>query len=67
VIAIAVETKGNGHTAKIDAGKRVEKFNLTSDALRQDAMAVIRPPSRHRPGVTPVTRLKARLKAASES
>jgi hypothetical protein len=27
-------TKGNVYTAEVDTGKRIQKFKLTSDALR---------------------------------
>jgi len=29
-----VDSKGNVYTAEVDTGKRVQKFKLTSDALR---------------------------------
>jgi DNA-binding beta-propeller fold protein YncE len=32
--AMAVDSKGNVYTAEVDTGKRVQKFKLTSDALR---------------------------------
>ncbi len=32
--AMAVDTKGNVYTAEVDNGKRIQKFRLTSDALR---------------------------------
>ena len=32
--AMAVDAKGNVYTAEVDTGKRVQKFKLTSDALR---------------------------------
>ena len=32
--AMAVNSKGNVYTAEVDTGKRVQKFKLTSDALR---------------------------------
>jgi hypothetical protein len=31
---MAVDSKGNFYTAEIDIGKRIQKFRLTSDALR---------------------------------
>ena len=31
---MAVDTKGNVYTAEVDTGKRIQKFNLTSDAPR---------------------------------
>jgi hypothetical protein len=34
VHAIAVDAKGNVYTAEVDTGKRIQKFRLTSDALR---------------------------------
>ena len=34
VHAIAVDAKGNVYTAEVDTGKRIQKFKLTSDALR---------------------------------
>jgi DNA-binding beta-propeller fold protein YncE len=32
--AMAVDAKGNVYTAEVDTGKRIQKFRLTSDALR---------------------------------
>jgi DNA-binding beta-propeller fold protein YncE len=32
--AMAVDPKGNVYTAEVDTGKRIQKFRLTSDALR---------------------------------
>ena len=32
--AMAVDAKGNVYTAEVDTGKRIQKFKLTSDALR---------------------------------
>jgi hypothetical protein len=32
--AMAVDAKGNAYTAEVDTGKRIQKFKLTSDALR---------------------------------
>lgn len=32
--AMAVDQKGNVYTAEVDTGKRIQKFKLTSDALR---------------------------------
>ncbi len=32
--AVAVDAKGNVYTAEVDTGKRIQKFKLTSDALR---------------------------------
>jgi DNA-binding beta-propeller fold protein YncE len=34
VHAMAVDTKGNVYTAEVDTGKRIQKFRLTSDALK---------------------------------
>jgi hypothetical protein len=34
VHAMAVDAKGNVYTAEVDTGKRIQKFRLTSDALR---------------------------------
>jgi hypothetical protein len=34
VHAMAVDAKGNVYTAEVDTGKRVQKFKLTSDALK---------------------------------
>jgi DNA-binding beta-propeller fold protein YncE len=34
VHAIAVDAKGNGYTGEVDSGRRIQKFKLTSDALR---------------------------------
>ena len=34
VHAIAVDAKGNVYTAEVDNGKRIQKFKLTSNALR---------------------------------
>ena len=34
VHAIAVDAKGNVYAAEVDTGKRIQKFRLTSDALR---------------------------------
>ena len=34
VHAMAVDAKGNVHTAEVDNGKRIQIFRLTSDALR---------------------------------
>ena len=34
VHALAVDAKGNVYTAEVDNGKRIQKFRLTSDALR---------------------------------
>jgi hypothetical protein len=34
VHAMAVDAKGNVYTAEVDSGKRIQKFKLTSDALR---------------------------------
>ena len=34
VHAMAVDAKGNVYTAEVDTGKRIQKFKLTSDALR---------------------------------
>jgi sugar lactone lactonase YvrE len=31
---MAVDAKGNVYTAEVDNGKRIQKFRLTSDALR---------------------------------
>ena len=31
---MAVDAKGNVYTAEVDTGKRIQKFRLTSDALR---------------------------------
>jgi len=33
-LAMAVDTKGNVYTGEVDTGKRIQKFRLTSDALR---------------------------------
>ena len=33
-IKMAVDAKGNVYTAEVDTGKRIQKFRLTSDALR---------------------------------
>ena len=33
-IKMAVDSKGNLYTGEVDTGKRVQKFKLTSDALR---------------------------------
>jgi hypothetical protein len=32
--AMAVDSRGNVHTAEVDTGQRIQKFRLTSDALR---------------------------------
>ena len=32
--AMAVDAKGNVYTAEVDNAKRIQKFKLTSDALR---------------------------------
>jgi hypothetical protein len=32
--AMAVDSTGNVYTAEVDNGKRIQKFKLTSDALR---------------------------------
>ncbi len=32
--AMAIDAKGNVYTAEVDTGKRIQKFKLTSDALR---------------------------------
>jgi hypothetical protein len=32
--AMAVDAKGSVYTAEVDTGKRIQKFKLTSDALR---------------------------------
>jgi hypothetical protein len=32
--AMAIDDKGNVYTAEVDTGKRIQKFRLTSDALR---------------------------------
>jgi hypothetical protein len=32
--AMAADAKGNVYTAEVDTGKRIQKFKLTSDALR---------------------------------
>jgi len=34
VHAMAVDKSGNVYTAEVDTGKRIQKFRLTSDALR---------------------------------
>lgn len=34
VHAIAMDAKGNVYTAEVDTGKRIQKFKLTSDALK---------------------------------
>jgi hypothetical protein len=34
VHAMAIDGKGNVYTAEVDTGKRIQKFKLTSDALR---------------------------------
>ena len=34
VHAMAVDAKGNVYTAEVDTGKRIQKFRLTSDALK---------------------------------
>ena len=34
VHAMAVDAKGNVYTAEVDNAKRIQKFKLTSDALR---------------------------------
>jgi hypothetical protein len=34
VHAMAVDAQGNVYTAEVDTGKRIQKFKLTSDALR---------------------------------
>jgi hypothetical protein len=34
VHAMAVDAKGNVYTAEVDTAKRIQKFKLTSDALR---------------------------------
>jgi hypothetical protein len=34
VHAMAVDAKGNVYTGEVDTGKRIQKFKLTSDALR---------------------------------
>ena len=34
VHAMAIDAKGNVYTAEVDTGKRIQKFKLTSDALR---------------------------------
>ena len=31
---MAVDDKGSVYTAEVDTGKRIQKFKLTSDALR---------------------------------
>jgi hypothetical protein len=31
---MAIDAKGNGHTAEVDTGKRIQKFRLTSDAFK---------------------------------
>jgi hypothetical protein len=31
---MAVDNKDDVHTAEVDTGKRIQKFRLTSDALR---------------------------------
>ena len=31
---MAIDSKGNVYTAEVDTGKRIQKFKLTSDALR---------------------------------
>jgi hypothetical protein len=31
---MAIDDKGNVYTAEVDTGKRIQKFGLTSDALR---------------------------------
>jgi sugar lactone lactonase YvrE len=31
---MAVDANGNVYTAEVDTGKRIQKFRLTSDALR---------------------------------
>jgi sugar lactone lactonase YvrE len=31
---MAVDAKGNVYIAEVDTGKRIQKFKLTSDALR---------------------------------
>ena len=33
-VIISVDSKGNVYTAEVDTGKRIQKFKLTSDALR---------------------------------
>jgi hypothetical protein len=33
VHAMAVDNKGNVHTAEVDTGKRIQKFRLTSVAV----------------------------------
>jgi hypothetical protein len=32
--ALAVDAKGNDYTGEVDTGKRIQKFKLTSEALR---------------------------------
>jgi len=32
--AMAVDSRGNVYTGEVDTGKRIQKFKLTSDALR---------------------------------
>jgi hypothetical protein len=32
--AMAIDAKGNVYTAEVDTGKRIQKFKLTSDALK---------------------------------
>ena len=34
VHAVAIDSKGNVYTGEVDTGKRIQKFKLTSDALR---------------------------------
>jgi len=34
VHAMAIDAKGNVYTAEVDTGKRIQKFRLTSDALK---------------------------------
>ena len=34
VHAMAIDPKGNVYTAEVDTGKRIQKFKLTSDALK---------------------------------
>jgi hypothetical protein len=34
VHAMAIDAKGNVYTAEVDTGKRIQKFKLTSDALK---------------------------------
>ncbi len=34
VHTMAVDPKGNLYTGEVDTGKRIQKFKLTSDALR---------------------------------